>query len=731
MKLKYFLLGILAGAAFMTSCEKEGEGGRTILGLDVDNKNVVIPQTGGTVTVKVTTDASWTITSSAAWLTVSPTSGTGSAEITFTAEANEKKDRSTSVKVDGGLTGSAAISVKQAGSIPPGDGLTPETAFTPSEAYAWVMANIATNNASSGKKFYIHGYIHKIHQTTDKETSEKTDDTFTNSSYSNATFFMSDELEYGEGEKDFEAYQVDYLGRRVFDAEKDTDIKVGDEVTIYGPITKYNDTAETMGKGAAYIYQLNEVVEEAPNNYGTPAGEGTKDSPYNVAKAQELAEALDANGKIPDVYVAGTVSAIKEYNAQYHNYTFYIVDEGFEGTFYIYRGKGFNGKDLEQGDIKEGDKVVMYGTLANYLGTSPQMDQNGRLYKINDEVAPEVEEAEPAGEGTAESPYNVAKAIQVAKAQGSTATTAEFYVKGVVAVDAFADPQFKNLTFYIVDKGYDDSMFQVYRLNRDFDGNPLVGFEALKAGDEVVVLGKIKEYSGTPEMDTGGKFVSLNSGTTFPATLWVKNASIEVGAAATEATVSVLSNVAWTAASQTATPDPASGNGIADIKLTFDANTDTENPVVHTLVLSAEGAEPVTVTVTQAKNPGAGVSEVSFVFSEMGYANATDITTVEKEGLTISFDKGDNKNGPKYYTTGSAIRVYGGNSFTVTGGTVQKVEFTFSSGEGTNAILSDSGEFATDTWTGSAESVKFTIDGTSGHRRIASMKVTAKLASGE
>ena len=34
--------------------------------------------------------------------------------------------------------------------------------------------------------------------------------------------------------------------------------------------------------------------------------------------------------------------------------------------------------------------------------------------------------------------------------------------------------------------------------------------------------------------------------------------------------------------------------------------------------------------------------------------------------ITLSVSNGDNKNGPKYYSTGSAVRFYGGNSFTLT-----------------------------------------------------------------
>jgi len=84
-------------------------------------------------------------------------------------------------------------------------------------------------------------------------------------SYGNATFYISDNgTFYGTddktpGEGDFEAYRVLYLGNRDW-AEGDTQIALGDEVILYGMLTKYGSTYETSSK-KAYIYSLNGVTE--------------------------------------------------------------------------------------------------------------------------------------------------------------------------------------------------------------------------------------------------------------------------------------------------------------------------------------------------------------------------------------------------------------------------------------------------------------------------------------
>ena len=121
-------------------------------------------------------------------------------------------------------------------------------------------------------------------------------------------------------------------------------------------------------------------------------------------------------------------------------------------------------------------------------------------------------------------------------------------------------------------------------------------------------------------------------------------------------------------------------------------------------------------------------ADETITFSEQGYGNQQAISTVSGDDFTITFNKGTNSNAPKYYTTGSAIRVYGGGYMTVTSSkTIVKIELSFGSDDGSNAITTDVVTYSNGTWTGSAKSVKFTVGGTSGHRRIASVAVTYKV----
>ena len=127
----------------------------------------------------------------------------------------------------------------------------------------------------------------------------------------------------------------------------------------------------------------------------------------------------------------------------------------------------------------------------------------------------------------------------------------------------------------------------------------------------------------------------------------------------------------------------------------------------------------------------AWAADETVVFADQGYANGDAVESYTGTDFAIAFNKGTNSNAPKYYTTGSAIRVYGGNYFTVssTTKTISKIELAFASGEGTNAITTDVETYTGGTWEGSANAVTFTVGGTSGHRRIASVAVT--FAAGE
>lgn len=117
---------------------------------------------------------------------------------------------------------------------------------------------------------------------------------------------------------------------------------------------------------------------------GTPEGNGTEASPYNVAAVQTEAQKLAAGASSEDVYMKGIISSIKEVSAQYGNATYYISDDGTTaGQFEVFRGKYLDGASFTSEDqIKVGDQVVIFGKLTNYNGTL-EVAQNSKIVSLN------------------------------------------------------------------------------------------------------------------------------------------------------------------------------------------------------------------------------------------------------------------------------------------------------------------------------------------------------------
>ena len=131
---------------------------------------------------------------------------------------------------------------------------------------------------------------------------------------------------------------------------------------------------------------------------------------------------------------------------------------------------------------------------------------------------------------------------------------------------------------------------------------------------------------------------------------------------------------------------------------------------------------------------------VTVDFNEQGWETNTLMTEAPLviDNVTLTFDKGEGTTKPTYFTSnGGAVRLYAGNTMTVSGPqNLKKIDFTFASGEDSNEIMSNTGNYnkAANQWTiGSSDpssEVTFTIDkkegqaNYSGHRRVQKLVIT-------
>lgn len=169
--------------------------------------------------------------------------------------------------IDGNSFGKDPENTNTDSATPEGDG-TKEKPFNVA-----AVINYVTNlgaDVTSDKEVYVKGIV-KSNSTTEATISQ----------YGNMNFIMIDK---GFENAEFQAFQVYGLGAKPFKSV--SDIKVGDEVIVYGKVVNFKgNTPETTGKGTAYVYSLNGVTEggdegDGDEGGGDEGGEGGDTSEY-------------------------------------------------------------------------------------------------------------------------------------------------------------------------------------------------------------------------------------------------------------------------------------------------------------------------------------------------------------------------------------------------------------------------------------------------------------------
>lgn len=288
-------------------------------------------------------------------------------------------------------------------------------------------------------------------------------------------------------------------------------------------------------------------------------------------------------------------------------------------------------------------------------------------------------------------------------------TGSSWYVGGVIAlINTAYSSQYNNISVSLLCE--DGSLFQLFRL-----GCTEQEAEKLVVGNSVVVHGEIGEYSNAKQLAAGGVIDQIVEETKVTIMTIGGGASVTVGSdlllTANAFPTSVTPSITWESSNKDVATVDATGlvTGVAAGEATITA-TDV-------------GGVSASINITVM---AAGEKSSKVVISEQGYTNQQAIASITIGDVTVTLDKGTNSNAPKYYTSGTAIRAYGGNTlaFSASGDyKISKIVITFGTSDGSNEITASVGTFDTDTWTGESASVTLTIGGTSGNRRIAAIEV--------
>lgn len=385
MKYKSLLALAAASLTMAFACQKPVDLGPEKVVIDSEATHE-FPVEGGEYTLQLTATVDWTLQgydeSVKNWLSISPSSGTASADsqtITIKALPNEGADRKADIVFYGNVMNKAPLTITQKGDLVE-DG-TAEHPYSVATALRLIDENGWTGNDNVSETVYVKGIVSTGIDETDFDPVK----------YGNATYKISDD---GTTASELEVYRGYYLGGVRFTSLDQ--LKVGDEVIVKGELTKFNDTYElTQGNE---LYSLNgETADDDPSVSGNPEGSGTKDDPFNVAAAYKFIDdneyygTLENPNESPEVYVKGVVSTgidEEDFDAERFGNATYKISDG-EGMIEleVYRGYYLGGEKFTSLDqLKVGDEVVVYGKLTRFFQTY-EVTQGSELYSHNGQTA--------------------------------------------------------------------------------------------------------------------------------------------------------------------------------------------------------------------------------------------------------------------------------------------------------------------------------------------------------
>lgn len=438
--------------------------------------------------------------------------------------------------------------------------------------------------------------------------------------FGNATYYISDDGTTAKQLEVFRGYSLN--GDRFKDK---AEIKVGDKVIIYGQLVYYNQKTPEFTQGSS-IYSLN-----GQGGGSVPAGEakgsGTQADPFNVAAAIAKCKEIGTSPSTEKYYVKGTAVDGATADASFNNITFDIADAEGGAKFKCFQVKGTNGDPLPAGfTINKGDEVVVYGPIYNYSGNTPETAGKSAAYivTVNGKPTSEGGSSQPSNSSTLDNPYTVAKALETANALSDNETTNDnFYIKGKVTRKAnTADEIGPNS-----EKKYKDMNYYI-----SDDGTQSKELYIYRGkyldGADFTAFDQLKEGDEVIVYGQLQKYIDSKNGNAVICEL--KNSKI--------------------------------------VKLNGQSGSGEQGG-------GGSGSGPGTVSG----------NTITVKAADFGVANGVTMgTQTLADGTKLVFDGGGNSNAPKYYDTGTNIRMYPKNSVTITATkNIQKIVFNCDEYQGT------------------------------------------------
>ena len=503
MKLRYFIPFFLAVvAAVFTACSDDND--PTYFDeIRVSQSYVSLNTNGGSTSIDIKANGSWTVSEVPEWLTVSPTSGTGNGTITFSADAGEGRTAEVLITCEGKtqriniIQGIATVSNATCAEVLAGpDSKTYRVTGTVTKIVNTTYGNWYLNDGTG--EVYIYG-------TLDSKGGTKN--------------FLSWGLEVGdqitvEGPKTTYNGTVELVDVTVVKIEKSlikcdsltvADVKTnelpleGGEIVAHLTCKGTGVAVDIPAEAKSWLGVVSSTVGENPTvtframpnaggdrsttvHFNTTDGSKNYSAEATISQKGAIVECtiedfLDAEVSTSQYRITGVITELYESDKQ--GKSFYVQD--YSGKVLVYRAEGF----IEAG-AKVGDIVTVVGQRGAYKDT-PQMVS-----------------------GTFENLKYAVTEVSVAEFLAKEDNKNVYYmVTGTI--DEIANTTYGNL--YITDgtnRLYVYGCYPGYGATGDFRKDFLAA-AGIEVGDKLTMIGYKDTYNGTIEL-CGGIYFSHEKG---------------------------------------------------------------------------------------------------------------------------------------------------------------------------------------------------------------------------
>jgi hypothetical protein len=249
---------------------------------------------------------------------------------------------------------------------------TKDNPLTVAKALEYISA--LEDNAKTDKYAYVKGTIKTI-KTKDEDIAK----------YKNIDYIITD------GTNEVTVFRGKNLNNTDFTAAGQ--INVGDEVVVYGQLTKYVKDGNVTPEVAQGNYLVSLKSSGSGGGGDTPSGgnDGSLAKPFTPAEANAFIATLAADTNTDkDYYIKGKLVEYAkngEFSTQYGNASFYLSADGTKSgdQFYVFRTLYLGNVKYTEGTTPAvGDEIIICGQLVNYKGNTPETVANkSYIYSLN------------------------------------------------------------------------------------------------------------------------------------------------------------------------------------------------------------------------------------------------------------------------------------------------------------------------------------------------------------